>query len=694
MDRQPYMDEALALWAEMTGIDPEKGRHLSGTLGGWETESMFRDLHEARDLDPSGVTCFMLLRAFTRAWAESLQIDAWSIVQGFPDPKDQTLLAAIQKMMALLGRPDFREEEAEFKALVRRAVASYDALREDVEAWLKCDYEMALIRRDALRSMRTLEAHQFCRGAAAPDADRPKYGTRLYEMWNMPSLVRALLGQRMPGISLVLLRDEAAPLASFFCLAVGNGENAVVLTDREAGPHPQFKHMARRPGRDLERRAAQHHFPYELLTTKSDSRGDAYVPRRNELARIQEVAIPLAEFSALAPDTVIWLALVFELVRQEYFLGGRVLPELSYTKEMVRYPHALVAADSALVKEGTYRPLDVTPRTVEDVRSNAPALLAQWQIPPVGHHQWMVDRYAAQVPAEVLNLLGREDVRALPGHLNPEKPKWDHDLERFQGTGDTEIERALAEIAVGKGHNRLLTVDPVTFGTKEAVLRDVDWTARYNLCVVIQRLADREYQATRDSIYRRQIRIDEPKPGGWFHARIHERRAWLVDAALRGSLLAPAPVPRRDYGYEGWGFRNTSEADTVEMLQVNLGDTYKHRQIAGLVIYSPSGTWNHCAVSDTVSSYWATFSPQDANGISLLTGVPVEKLPWQLQIWRKDDDLYHGNAILDRLDPAEWLLHNPWSRLGLSVSLSLGRRYANKRRKELGLPPIDWTKEG
>jgi hypothetical protein len=72
-------------------------------------------------------------------------------------------------------------------------------------------------------------------------------------------------------------------------------------------------------------------------------------------------------------------------------------------------------------------------------------------------------------------------------------------------------------------------------------------------------------------------------------------------------------------------------------------------------------------------------------------------LPWQLQHWVHRDGGYQGNPILNRLDPAEYALENPWMGitrrgrgLGLSVGVSLSKRAVNRIRKKLGMPRLIW----
>jgi hypothetical protein len=686
MNPHLFLDEVLTLWAELVGFDPTR------RFGNYQIDGMTEELHQARDLDPSGVTCYMLLKAYVRAWASTQNVTALDLLDGLSE-QDLKIMDSLRGLYSkLLGCKELQTEEILYKDLVRQAIHTYEVSEEVLGPWLQNDHEMALLRRDALLSMRKLSAHQFCKGT--PSTENPKCNLIVYEMWNMPSLVRVLVQQRLPGISVVLLRDEAHLTSSFFCFAISNGENVVVLTDRETLPHPEAKFMRRCPGRDLDRRVAQHHFPYEILTEGSvDSRGDSYVPSRSSLVRIQSQAIPRLEFKDLQPNTAIWLTLMFELIRQEYFLSGKTLPDLSYTIEMVRNPQVLFPTDHSLVVRGLYQPLEIPSRTIADVQSDAPTLTSQWRRETLGHHQWMLDRYASQVPTEALNLLGQEDVKLLLGTPSSKVESWE--IPNYQGTGNTEAVRALTEISVGKGFHNLMPVDPVSFGTKEEILRDVDWTARRNLCVVVQRLADREFEATVGDVY---ARYTSGGRQGWFVDKLQERKSWLVDMAVCGSFKAPAQRIRNS---EEETFAVTTKPEEVDILQVRQMKHWDEAPLSfwpGFVLPAPSSQSGRCCMSDGAASYFVKFQPQDSRSISLLLGVPESQLPWQFQHWILDDNIYVGNSILERLDPAEWLLANPWAqhnhgaqRLGLSFGFCLGKRFVNKRRKELGLPPILWS---
>jgi hypothetical protein len=61
-------------------------------------------------------------------------------------------------------------------------------------------------------------------------------------------------------------------------------------------------------------------------------------------------------------------------------------------------------------------------------------------------------------------------------------------------------------------------------------------------------------------------------------------------------------------------------------------------------------------------------------------------MPIWLQHWYTMEP-YDGNPILERTDPADWAIKNPWhEHLQIQVGLALSRKAFNAARERLGLP--------
>jgi hypothetical protein len=648
------LDEAFALWSEMVEFDPDSRYWNNLTREA-------KAIQEARQLDPAGVTAFMLLKALTHHYIKEEKVSALDMIQGL-SPEQEQRLALLRSMYEFLERPEVDGIIEDFIESVRLATAHYGIDHGDLEAWLGDYYELAHLRRDAMRSAEKLEANQFFHGEPA-GSERFIYSTKVWEFWNIPSLVRAmqaegLRGQR--GLNLCLVRDPEEALHSFFVITVVNGESLTLLTDRDKAAHPAQKSMSRRPDRELQRRAEKHWFPYDLLELAvTEDQKQLYAKARTALVPINAEAVKLTDFSELHPACAIWLALVFELLRERYLKENMQLPSLSYTTEMLRRPNLLAATRGEIIEAGRYKPLVVEPYTRADVTAESTA--GQWVCPPVGHNEWLIERYGDQVPAEAFNIIGEEELRQLP--------------ESSAMAPREKMRRPFFSQATGLCELR--SMDPLDFGTAEDIESNRLWTARYNQCRVVEHLALKEYEETRSQTRR------------WINRRLNANRSWLIEEAVRCAVAGK--VDRGKFG---------DERAVVDAPITRIRDKAYWGYSVDTVYINPGGHDATCPITGGYSiSYWADIRPVNTETLALMAGCSVRELPWQLQCWTEDSEpINTGNHILNRLDPSDWVLHSPWVQhshwhetFPISVLVRLSKRGVNQLRKEFGMPKYDWS---
>jgi hypothetical protein len=80
-----------------------------------------------------------------------------------------------------------------------------------------------------------------------------------------------------------------------------------------------------------------------------------------------------------------------------------------------------------------------------------------------------------------------------------------------------------------------------------------------------------------------------------------------------------------------------------------------------------------CNINGTEASYEVLFTPVVSEDLAFMAGCTVEELPDVLQKWDLKDG-YHGNRILNRIDPIHWRLKNPWLDLDLRARFALSKR--------------------
>ena len=661
------VNEALLKWAALKDIDVESpGKNLN-----WQDGRTLDELNSSREWDPTGITTFMMLRGMAEEDLKKAMFNAYQVIM---DPGSiEESVKPMRELRAVLEDPRVVGIIEGFQDAMLGAAGRYgvDGERmEELEKLLEDKHALAYVRRDALASINKLAVHQFTQGDAG---DEPKVNQDIYEFWNVNSLLLAIRQQGLSGITMVLMRDPATVFRTYFAFAIRNGGTITLLTDKHPDAHPAYERMARRPDRDFMARAEQHWFPYDLIKEVEASETETrrlYEEKRTDLVPINVKAVPVAKIGDLHPEQFVWVTLVLDLIRERFWKQNERLPQLSYTGQMVREPEALVGADGALARVHGYKHLELPPLGREDM--TAEAVAEQWEREPTRFNAWLVDRYGGLVPEEVFNVVGEQGLAALPAPIRDLVPV----TERWQRDQKDPFE----------------ALSPVSFGTKETLDKDRKWAARVNQMKAIQALADREYEKTKDSIKK------------WCQKRIEQNDELLLDAAAAGTLVLPS-VTRL-------GFNPKRKKDPQDCLKQAvtkgraggfsdvLGNHWPYVRLANRgwdegTSYRGDIERVRCYEDeDRPATIYTVIVPNCPAALAVVFDVPEEKLPWQLRNWYLHEP-YGGNHILDRLDPEDWVLHNPWMPYPMNgpsfrIGIAISRTAANERRQKLGLPKKDW----
>lgn len=737
-----YEEVRDAVIAAIEGFTRITGVNVDGAVGNWtgsrtihfgtwDVEKQVRDLQDLAVLDPSLLTCWMLVKAFYREWLEGKSLSVWQLVAD-PGTAKATLQTPLD-VWALMQRPRVDRAVAAFQATLLRELAGIFAQRaapgESPEDWIAQPHMLALLRRDALLAVDGgdkgatdrkynnkpgLELHQFAQGKRA-EGCAPVLAPSVYEFWNINSLLRALRSPQFPDQAIVvcLIRDPVEPLHSFFVLAVRNGDTISILTDREKAhqEHPLRKKMGRRPDKEMDMRASRWWFPYDLIDIAVSEDGkEAYAKARTALVPINAMGAPLKKLADLHPATLVWLALMLDLIRERFFREDRRALTVSYTGEMVRAPHVLAGEHSALVQSGAYQPLNLP--TLDVARDLSPEAMAEnTRQPSTGWNRWMVERYGDKVPEEILDSVGADEKKLLTDKAASILPMPAGE-NRIIGGHNFGPDRDIPNLPDhttdrGSGGIRLVTLDPTAFGSADKLRKDRLWLAQVNRMRAIQRFAVDEYARTQDEVMR------------WYQKAVRSNRELLLDACARGSLMLPAgrlcsEKEQNERAGTTWlsGFTHGISRCVIEEQEALLwgvGPSW----YSGVSRWEKSGhatseSWSRSPPTPKkgllfrevgaeeeraweLGGVFCRVRPETPHAVARLCGVEVKDLPWQLQKFIHDSlEPYKGNDILNRLDAEDFALDNPWKGLPLNVGAVLTRTEANARRRRLGLPRLDW----
>lgn len=654
--------KALALWAEITGVDPEKVQHRRS---GWHEINIagsYAELQEALTIDPSEVTALLLLDHHLR---ELLRGQTATVMELAADPA--AFMAKLEKpreLLALLAQPEIAEARAAFVAGVREAVARYGASDVPGMEELLADSEgMAILRRDALRSIERLRVDQFLDGGPEPEGRTPVYTKTVHQWWNLNSLLSA--ATRMPaGVSLNLIRDPDA-YQSFFAFTIRNGGNLFTLTDIEPVSHPLQGAMSRRPDRTLDKRSRRNWFPYSLLGVAYDEEsGELYLKATEVRALVayQNDLLPLKPIAELEPQEIVWIAMMFDLIVDRFWRKGWKAPALSYTAEMVKVESALIgrAADAGLPVT-QYQPLIAPALTIAAVAEATDKEIGKRYHSP---NAWMEARYKARVPEEALNLI------TLPGaklHLTgpsgsvvvqtPAEAKKESELHFWD-------RRDLAKTRIA-----IHSLASTAFGSREQIEADRKFIARCNYADSIEGLANEEFAARKEEV------LD------WYVTRVKARLDVLLSWAGHAALWVEDGV-RETFDGMGAGALQVRIPQDTKLMRHSLieryelgSDSYGYRFGGGTLLggFKNGGRDYECARTGAVASWLVIYGPTNPEEIAVLAGCDIEELPDVLHHYLLREP-YTGNCILDRIDPMVWRAKNPWLGLDLRVRVPLSKR--------------------
>lgn len=705
--------EAIALWEKLTGVAPPDAKGYWGSGAGintWAIRDTYAALKEALDLDPTEITATLLFKRFIN---EYLRQATASMAELLKDPAAcMAQLATAKQLLAIVDRPEIVQVREDFVARLTMALRRDGAAeRADIQKTLADEEWVASLRRDALRSVKTLRLDQFLTGAPEAADFKPVYQAKVHQWWNVNSLLEA--ATTMPsGVSLNLIRDKD-DFQSYFCFCIRNGANLYVLSDAPLYAHPLQAQMTRRPDRTLGLRTGKAWFPYDLLGVKYDEEAKRlYIEKSDEkgLAVYQQewkVLKPIAELDA--PETI-WATMMLDLIVDRFWRKGEQASQLSYTGEMIKIADRLAnkAFDANLPVAAGAPLLQAAPLTVAEMLTDN-ADEAQIGKKGAGRNRWLEDRYKDRINPAVLNIVDQPGTAFFLPDQRVElhgKVLNGRSAEGRKGAGlgelvvDAGLRRMRSHEVAALGHfeaiaarkHSLVSLDATRMGTAEQLEADRRYLARHNMASQINQLARAEYEARRDEVVKwfvKACKKNLPAILTWCgNSEIY------LDFGLMDSWSSSGSAVGKRWGFdrEGGETHNFGTFNTF----VDIAEERRTRDYNFSVMGSHNiGGYDKvksylCAETGAKASYKMYFNPSNALELAVLAGVEIKDLPDVLQHWQQGRD-YVGNAILDRIDPMEWHAQDPWRREKFSILVPLSIRALRRARDNAALPPLPYV---
>lgn len=645
-------NQAIEIWKKATGFEPNSVS--------WDVYHHHKNIKQSQEVDPTALTTFMMLRSSARAFAEDQEFNYLEFLENPESVMERT--ADLRMLFSILRDEECQAEVLRFQNNLK-VRADVMGLRAHVEATIDDVQRLAYIRRDALLAFKSLKIHHFGAGKRRPE--KPKYNQNVIKFWNMNSVVMAAQQQPMDGISMVMVRDPIL-LFSYFCFLVVNGENISVISDIADSPHPFHKYMsrARAQERSYADRAERLRFPYQLFDFKfeDDVRGKPrFMGERQKsgIAPINTQAVIVKPITELDADQALWALMMFDILAEQYWNEEQKPVALSYTADGMRQ---IGLKNASLIIPGQKT---VSRLGREDLKKEV--LKDVFDRESTGQNDWMEKRYAHLVNDDLFNLIGENKTyRLLDGSSTaPEKLLGDKKVKEILYPGH-------------ETYRELAGMEPTHFGTAVQMESDRRFIARYNQALVVSAHAKKEFEEREQEIR------------DWYEKKVKENLPRLLDAIAKGRMDSETQDYHPTKGKDEYESAERTFDNGVPQ-PGNILSQYESRDYSGfqfqvyMFTHTPRQSKYWCHLSGKRATIWNDFTPKTPRSVADMAGCQISDLPDVLQHWYREER-YHGNQILDRVDPMEWNCKNPWRELKFDVLIGLSKQEWKKLVKKAGLP--------
>lgn len=668
----------------------------SGALGEISTA------HHLLESDPGGLSTILQLSHFLAESISEARVPLRELLA--PTGTHDGRLALVREFDRISQLAEVRQARDAFHGRLADAAAYYAPdRREELLEYLSDGCNAVKLRVAALESVRQgLMPVQLREGE--PSGQTPKLMRHVFVCHSNAELVKAL--PALPssiGMVMFLSRDRRREHQVHFGLWIVDGKRVFLFRDLAPGPHPLAAGMTRRPGKRLAERMERNLFPYELQDRVVGANAETGKSLRLDQASTSRDLYPLVPLAELDPDSLLWTALVIDLLKARVFDEGFACPRLSHVSSAIRVGPAegLLSATAAQLPvpadmAGTARQL-----TSEDLRS-ARAARALAGGSRSGHNDWLLDLLGHRINEDLIDVaptygalpaLGKV-ATARPGPVDDSCPAGDG-VEEYTNLPITAAglavlrcgdELVLAEPAdssfdvihaAGQAFKiveHLAVHDPDAIGTAAELEADRYFLARANQASQLNHVLLAEWeqqdsavlgflQARANSLYRKWLERDLPAGQRLLTTHVGVRQLDLGVSFPPGLLsmtdnvlrVKPAWVMKSGRGtrrYREWSILLSGwRWDNVVPLGLPTERAF----------FDKHGRGPRCALADRPAAVAVAWEINNWEGLCELLELTESDLPPLLRRWSAADH-YVCNSILDRHDPMDSRIRHPLKR--------------------------------
>lgn len=673
---------ALNLWVkDITGVDPEA--NFNSQTCSFETYEANRDIKKALEIDPSHLLSLLLLDYYSD---RKFKITQYSLQEMLENPDTvRNHIAACKSLKTLLADPELAGLVQAVKEAFSKIQVEYNLDPESLKVF-DDRTTLTFLYRDCLWSLEQLKLLKF---SLPPTADCPTNEPKLVKSvheFTTPSDLVNFMSNSTNCIVVGYFPNPTVGLEySAFAFAFRRGREVFLLSDLPDWAHPLQECMTRKahPDRALDERTGSAHFPYYTLAELHEIKENEEI--KSLVTRGQPSTFPktLGYLHQLDPIEAYWAAFVAGLIKKkfytEHYNGGE---EAVIGSKLIELPLLESGGGTSELS-----PVETIHRAVEA------GLCGEH---PHDQYDWIQKKYQSAVEPSLLFLTEYSDTGLLaPGREVTLLPP------------GTSSETALA--STKSDHEvRLRVFNTGVVGNPEKLQADRLFLARYNESKMVMKAAYDDFQATHEAVY------------NWYAEAVKKNKEKLLESIARLEMLVEGGTfkpkgPTKFLDHQATFDIPVSSGNILTVYDEKAEKAGCHHEHSGVSVFEFGGvpyklehgplllfssfSQKHgrlCYLTGERASIKATFYPKTGKALAALAGVKFEEIPEVLQHWRPLER-YTGNSILDRIDPMEWAIDNPWRRgIDFDVEMSLSRNAFNSLRRKYNLEPLKFwnlTKE-
>lgn len=640
----------LNKWFNLLGIDPNKEFFSGHELNHY---NFIKQCKLSVNYDPSLITTLIFLRQSIKCFLMEKNFNYLSIIENEDIFKS---LNSYKEIYLSVNSKENNELIEEFKNDIKEKVNFYknNQINNSFEELLNNELNLSEIKLKALSHLKNMQEFQFYKGLFSNSKDDLKFFPFLYQFDNIHSLIGSLCNTNSETlITISLIKDKITDNDSYFAFGIKNGQNIYVLTDKEKTSHPREKYMRRSRGRDFVNRVEMNMFPYEdVLNFDINYKNSAkfYNDNKEKLIELSNKPMKIKHLSEVNDLSFIWIIMMFDIIKENYFTNTKTLSEISYTGKMVfdKTAQKLNTKSLRIYEENSF---ELKP--IENEKVSYEIMINDWDIKPTGINNWIENKFKNDINLEDLNLVDLNDNST---NLKTITLKTNTTMNVFnQDSQDVLLE----------------SFKMTEFGTEKELKKTQKWIARYNQALNIERLNQLHFFDNKERII------------NWYKNKINENLENILEYIARNELIVTEKY-----------YPENSHFATIDKLlerRHNILNSYMAKDMDCYSLYPQfsisklnDGKYLSQVEENKNPSLVFIFRPINAESLLKLCNVDFNDLPEELQNWTQLN-VYTGNAILNNVDPMEWVVKNYWNKLKLSFSIYLTKKEYGDLRKKHGL---------